>query len=116
MYETGCKCKEQTRFLKVEADFCADSIWCNNCQSNLDLSRLALSNKLKRELSEWALEFGKWLKLDTDELVSNAKELEDAHNVMGAILCEKVKEELGNSYMVFFTPSSLVRSYSQKLL
>ena len=37
-----CFCKEQSYNLMIEADVCADAIWCSKCGCNLDIDDVPL--------------------------------------------------------------------------
>ncbi|MGX9134357.1 hypothetical protein ACWV26_08250 [Rummeliibacillus sp. JY-2-4R] len=82
-----CQC-EYTNSLKLEADYCADPIWCNNCGWNLDIDDFPLSDELQEELFQWTLQYKKMPK--------------DKHNKMGLNLTEKVKTELGSDFTIVF--------------
>lgn len=114
MFNTGCRCEKPTKFLRMEADFSSDPIWCDICSSNLDLPTLPLSFELKNELMKWILEYGKWLDLNTDKLVNRAFELQREHNEWGLRLFLKVESELGNQYCIRFSPSTSVETYIQR--
>lgn len=51
MLENLCKC-EFTNSFKIEADFGADPIWCNQCGWNLDIEEFPLTDNLKVELDQ----------------------------------------------------------------
>ncbi|MDF2053279.1 hypothetical protein Q8G31_29310 [Priestia megaterium] len=72
------KCKHNT--YKLEADFSADPIWCNDCGKNLDLEEFPLSENLKGELEEWINDCGNWIDFDTDSLRGNGIEMETEYN------------------------------------
>ncbi|MFF2596799.1 hypothetical protein ACFVSZ_25900 [Priestia megaterium] len=84
------KCKHNT--YKLEADFSADPIWCNNCGENLDLE-------------EWTDDYGNWIDFDTDSLRENGMETETEYNRKGQQLFEEVKKQLGTDYPIVFVPS-----------
>lgn len=114
MFDTGCFCKKQTKLLRMEADFSADPIWCDVCNSNLDLFTLPLSINLKEELLKWVIGYEQWLDFNTDKLVDNAVELQKVHNEWGLKLFFKVETELGNQYCIRFSPSTSVETYLQR--
>jgi hypothetical protein len=62
----------------------------------------------------WILKYGEWIDESTDTLMDNGIELEDKHNALGSKLTEKVKRELGDKYVVTFSPSTTARSYADK--
>jgi hypothetical protein len=110
-----CFCEQKhTNEIKIEADFCADPIWCNKCGCNLDLHLFPISNKLKNELMNWSLKYGEWIDSETDTLVEDGIHLENKHNGIGSSLTDKVKKEVGHKYQITFTPSSSARSYDEK--
>lgn len=114
MFDTGCRCEKPTKLLRMEADFSVDPIWCDVCNFNLDFSTLPLSIELKKELTKWVLEYGKWLDLNTDKLVNRALELQREHNEWGLRLLPNVESELGNQYCIRFSPSISVETYLQR--
>jgi hypothetical protein len=89
MLENLCKC-EFTNSFKIEADFVADPIWCNQCGWNLDIEDFPLTESLKAELNQWT---GLYKKSSINE-----------HNSIGEQLTEKVKGELGTGYSILFIP------------
>jgi hypothetical protein len=76
------ECNHST--LKIEADFSADPIWCNECGDNLDIDDFILSEGLKEELFNWVRDY--------------KKNQMDLHNKVGKQLTEKVKAEIGKKY------------------
>lgn len=107
-----CSCEQNESYeLKVEGDVSAEPIWCNNCGCNLDFDEVPISNELKEELICWIMKYGEWIDWDKDKLVSEGVKLEEKHNQMGKELTEKVKKELGEDYMVIFSPSAMAKSY-----
>jgi hypothetical protein len=101
-----CYCKIKTNILKIEADFVPDPIWCNECNCNIDMEDLPLSDQLKNDLYTWALAFGKWRDKDTEKLLKNAFQIINQYNNRGLELTEKVRKELSNKYTVLYVPSS----------
>ncbi|MEH7292232.1 hypothetical protein ABEP18_24910 [Priestia megaterium] len=97
------KCKHNT--YKLEADFSADPIWCNDCGENLDLEKFPLSENLKGELEEWIDDYGNWIDFDTDSLRENGIEMETEYNQKGLQLFGQVKKQLGIDYPIVFVPS-----------
>lgn len=89
MLKDLCKC-EFTNSFKIEADFVADPIWCNQCGWNLDIEDFPITDNLKAELDQWT---GLYKKISINE-----------HNSIGQLLTEKVKEELGTEYTIVFIP------------
>ncbi|PLT28183.1 hypothetical protein [Peribacillus deserti] len=89
MLKDLCSCKI-TNSLKIEADFVADAIWCNQCGENLDIEDFPITENLKVELNQWT---GLYKKISIKE-----------HNSRGEHLTEKVKEELGPEYKIVFIP------------
>jgi len=85
-----CICNE-TYDLKVEADIAADAVWCKRCYSNFDIEDVPISIKLKSELMEWIVKYGKWIDWKNDGILPNGVELEDRHNKEGLILTDKEK-------------------------
>ncbi|WP_251028986.1 hypothetical protein [Bacillus sp. ISL-40] len=65
---------------KFEADFVADSIWCNDCGENLDIEEFPLTDELREQLMDWVSEYGKWIDLETDLLEENGLQLVGNHN------------------------------------
>jgi hypothetical protein len=110
-----CFCKrKQANEIKIEADFCADPIWCNKCSCNLDLHLFPISSELKNELMNWMMQYGEWIDLESDTLVENGIGLENKHNEIGLYLTNKVKKEVGYKYKITFTPSTSAQSYAEK--
>ncbi|PGX73220.1 hypothetical protein COE31_23265 [Priestia megaterium] len=97
------KCKHNK--YKLEADFSADPIWCNDCGENLDLEEFPLSENLKGELEEWIDDYGNWIDFDTDSLRENGIEMETEYNKKGLQLFGQVKKQLGIDYPIVFVPS-----------
>ncbi|ARF15956.1 hypothetical protein SporoP17a_00730 [Sporosarcina ureae] len=64
------------------------------------------------KLHKWLLEYGKWINWDQDVLYSNWIQMEDEHNEMGELLTIEVREELGEGFLVPFSPSSSARMYT----
>lgn len=107
-----CFCDSKETFdLKVEADVASDPIWCNQCGSNLNVMEAPISDKLKEELEDWVVLYGKWINWDIDKLRPNGVEMENQHNTLGQQLTEKVKKEIGSKYQVGFSPSTSAKSY-----
>ena len=79
-------CKHNS--LKIKADFCADPIWCKECNFNLDLDDFLISKNLKEELTIWVLDYKK---IPINE-----------HNKRGLALTKKVESEIGNDYPIIF--------------
>ncbi|QDQ01855.1 hypothetical protein FOH38_15925 [Lysinibacillus fusiformis] len=109
-----CRCNK-TYDLKVEGDIAADAIWCNKCYSNFDIEYVPLSIKLKAELMEWILQYGKWIDWENDGIFPNGVELEEKHNNEGLKLTEKVKKELAGKYKVSFSPSTFAKRHANKI-
>jgi transcription initiation factor TFIIIB Brf1 subunit/transcription initiation factor TFIIB len=110
-----CFCEQkQTNEIKVEADFCADPIWCKKCGCVLDLHLFTISSELKNDLMNGMLQYGEWINFETDTLVENGIKLEDKHNEIGINLTDKVKKEVGHKYKITFIPSSSARTYANK--
>ena len=108
-----CKCNE-TYNLKVEADIGADAIWCKKCYCNFDIEYVPISIKLKAELMEWILKYGKWIDWKNDGIFPSGVELEETHNKEGLILTEKVQKELVGKYKITFSPSTFAREHANK--
>ncbi|MEH7885206.1 hypothetical protein V7654_12905 [Bacillus sp. JJ1609] len=89
MFKDLCIC-EFTNSFKIEADFVADAIWCNQCGENLDMEDFPITDNLKTELGQWT---GLYKKISINE-----------HDSIGEHLTGKVKEELGNEYTILFIP------------
>jgi hypothetical protein len=110
-----CFCEQKETYeIKVEGDFGADPIWCNQCGFNFDLEDLPISKELKTELMEWVTKYGKWIDWDRDKLIPNGIKREEEHNKQGAIITEKVKNELRGKYSVNFSTSTMARSNASK--
>lgn len=106
-----CFCKNGETFeLKLEGDVGAEPLWCNQCDCNLDLDEVPISQFLKEELMEWVMNYGDWINWEKDSLVPNAKAMEEVHNQSGSELLEKLKKELGGKYSVTFSPSRTVEN------
>lgn len=108
----SCGCETETKQLRIEGDFSADAVWCDECLFNLETEDLPLSNEIKNELKEWAWRYGEWMNWDTETLLPGGVEQEEAHNEQGRQLTERVKEALGDEYYVGFSPSSSARSHA----
>lgn len=106
-------CKERIKYLKVEADFSADPLWCNKCYGNLELDDFPLSKTLKTELLEWVAAYGTWIEWETDGIVAGGVIMEAQHNVRGAELTKQVKRELEGQYEVVFSPSTFAKRHSE---
>lgn len=108
----NCFCEgDKPTMLKVEGDFGADPIWCDECYSNLEVDELAISSELKKALKMWAMHFGEWVDLDKEELMPNGKEMEERYNVEGEHLTERLQQEVGETYPVRFSPSTITMLY-----
>lgn len=103
--------QEEIKYLKIEGDFGADAIWCDDCGSNLEIEDVTISNSLKEKLHQWALAFGEWIDLEQGRLFENGLQMETAHNELGEALAEEVQRELGEMYKVSFSPSTSARLY-----
>lgn len=91
--------------IKIEAEICADPIWCGLCKSNLDLEEFSLSKELTEELENWNLEYGNWLeKNDYNDRNLKLDNFHIQHNKRGLKLTEKVQKELGAEFSVVFAP------------
>lgn len=102
----NCCCKSrETNDLKIEGDVGADPIWCNRCGCNLDMEDVPLSESLAKELSIWAMSYGRWIDWELDELLPGGTQLENQFNQEGLVLTEKVKQEIGGNYHMKFVPS-----------
>ena len=101
--------------LKVEADIGAGAIWCNKCYSNFNIEDFPISIKLKAELQEWILQYGKWIDWNNDGIFPNGVALEEIHNKEGLILTEKVQKELAGKYKVSFSPSTFAKRYANRI-
>ncbi|WP_449537626.1 hypothetical protein [Ferdinandcohnia sp. Marseille-Q9671] len=107
-----CLCKEDTRDLKIEGDFSADPIWCAKCSCNIELEDFPISDEVKRELEQWAKDFGTWLDLASDTIVKGGDILEKKHNQKGELLTKKVQEQLPTNNITF-SPSALIELYKE---
>lgn len=58
------------------------------------------------------IQYGEWIDWESDTLVKGGTALEDTHNQLGKQHTEKVKQELGAAYTVYFSPSSSAKSYA----
>lgn len=105
-----CRCNK-TYDLKVEGDISADAIWCNKCYSNFDIEEVPISNKLKIELRQWIMQYGKWIDKENDGIFPGGVELEAKHNKEGLKLTEKVQKELIGKYKVTFSPATFAKSF-----
>ncbi|ONK24094.1 hypothetical protein BLX87_06330 [Bacillus sp. VT-16-64] len=107
-----CGCDHgKTTELKIEGDIGADPVWCHHCGMNLELTKIPISQELAGQLSDWCATYGEWIDWEKDRLKCNGIELEEAHNRKGALLTEKVKQEVGNEYVVIFSPSTSAQLY-----
>ncbi|TRM12005.1 hypothetical protein FH966_10075 [Lentibacillus cibarius] len=98
--------------LKVEGDFGADPLWCNQCSCNLDIEEVPISEGLKEELIRWSMQYGEWIDWSKETLLPDGMEMEKEHNKLGQQLTQKVKMELSTKYKVSFSPSSSARMYA----
>ncbi|MET3728078.1 hypothetical protein ABID52_001659 [Fictibacillus halophilus] len=107
-----CFCDKPKIFeLKLEADVGADPIWCNQCECNLDIDELPISEELRESVMNWAMQYGKWIDWDNDELCENGLVLEAEHNQLGQTLSENLQIELGETTTVRFSPSNSANMY-----
>jgi hypothetical protein len=107
-----CFCEQKETYnLKIEGDVGADPIWCNKCGCNLDFEEVPISNELKDQLMGWIMKYGDWIDWSKDKLVPNGVELEEEHNKIGRELTKKVKKELGEKYVIEFSPATMAESY-----
>lgn len=106
-----CEDDEEMKYLKVEGDFGADPIWCDDCGSNLDIEEIPLSQPLKMNLMKWARQYGDWIDSNQDQLKAKAISMEEEHNRLGQLLTEEVQKELGVNHNVHFTPSRSVNTF-----
>lgn len=109
-----CEEDEEMKYLKVEGDFGADPIWCDDCGSNLDIGEIPLSQPLKIKLMKWARQYGEWMDWEQDQLQENAVSMEEEHNRLGQLLTEEVQKEFNTQYKVFFTPSASEKMYNNQ--
>lgn len=108
----NCFCENgEVKQLKVEGDFSADPIWCDECCANLELDDFDLSPELRKKLKQWALAFGGWIDVEKDVLRAGGAEMEARHNEEGLVLAEELEVELAGVYGVVFSPSGLVGLY-----
>ncbi|WP_235860238.1 hypothetical protein [Rossellomorea aquimaris] len=115
IYCMHCFCQQKEIWeLKLEGDVGADPIWCNRCGCNFDLEDLPITSELKNEVREWASVYGEWIDWDKDILIPNGIEMEEKHNIQGAVLTEKIKVELRGKYKVKFSFSTLARHYTNE--
>ncbi|WP_453996242.1 hypothetical protein [Bacillus nitroreducens] len=98
---------------KVEGDVGADPIWCGNCDCNVDLENITISNGLKKEFIKWARRYGEWIDWVQDQLNPNGIEMEREHNKQGAILTEKIQKELQGTYKIKYTSSTMASMYQK---
>ena len=106
-----CCSSRETNDLKIEGDVGADPIWCNRCGCNLDMEDVSLSEALAKELSIWAMNYGRWIDWELDELLPGGTQLENQFNQEGLVLTEKVKQEIGGNYHMKFVPSTSAGFY-----
>lgn len=108
-----CICESKETFnVKLEGEVSADPIWCNQCGCNIDMEEVPISDDLKEELMNWAIQYGEWINWEMDTLCSGGSKLEKEHNKFGQQLTEKVKKELGTKYKISFSPSSSAKMYA----
>ncbi|WP_089972996.1 hypothetical protein [Lihuaxuella thermophila] len=94
--------------IKIEAESCADPVWCAVCGSNLDLDEFPLSKELTDELWQWNLQYHHWLvEIDYEDIKKMDAKWVTQHNEWGLILAEKVQNELGSPFRVTFSPIHL---------
>lgn len=106
-----CQEDEEIIYLKIEGDFGADAIWCDDCSSNLDIEEIPISQPLKEKLVQWARQYGSWMDWENNVMYTNGIQMEEEHNKLGQLLTEKVQEELGFKYKVCFSSSTLAKLY-----
>ncbi|KOO48689.1 hypothetical protein [Viridibacillus arvi] len=100
-----CNCNSQiSNNLIVEADF-TDPIWCGKCRANFEIEEFDLSINLLDSFSSWSENYGEWIDWDTDKRLPNADELISKFNKEGLRLTEQLRDELGESYTITFSPS-----------
>lgn len=97
-------CNKNLISLIIEGDFGADPLWCGHCLANLDLEELPLSEDLSDELTTWMCAFGEWIDIENDSFIEGTEHLAEAHDKQGALLAQKVADELGKGAMVKFSP------------
>ena len=101
-----CYCKIKTNSLRIEADLVPDSTWCDDCDCNIDMEELPLSEILINNLYSWTYEYGKWRDKDTEKLVENSFGILKQYNNRGLELTERVRQELGDTYTVRYIYAS----------
>lgn len=102
----NCFCESgKTIELKIEGDVGADPFWCNKCSCNFNIEDIPISDELAKEMSSWIMKYGEWIDWEEDRLFPNGIEKEDAFNQGGVVLMEKVKREIGNTYVITYSPT-----------
>ena len=103
-----CSCKK-TKHILFEADF-ADPIWCADCNMNLELDDLPVSEALKRRVERWTEGYGKWLDWKRDKLKLDAVKTEENFNNEGKLLSVAIQQEL-HDFTITYRPSRLSSLY-----
>jgi hypothetical protein len=98
------RCNHQ-RSYKVEADF-ADPIWCAECNWNIDIDDLPISEELKKDFVKWEVEYQKEMSLLKEQESEHFQEFVSKHNDEGRRLAERLIRELGENISITFVPIS----------
>ncbi len=105
-----CFC-EETFYILIEAEICADPVWCGHCQANLDLYDFPVSEEIKNELTIWNSDFDKHLTANKYSGVT--KSFAEQLNEKGQQLARRLNEELPYTYKVEYRPYTLVIEQGQ---
>ena len=97
-------CNKSYETIIIESDFGADPLWCGHCHANLELEELPLSTALQTELTAWMCDFGEWIDIENDAFLPGFEHLAEEHDKRGALLAQKVADELGARIIVTFRP------------
>lgn len=87
------------KIYRLEADF-ADPIWCEQCNINLDIEDLQLSDELIKELIDWNIRYQSSYKLFKKDIDGKKSK----HNQQGNELKEKLVKEIREEITVLFKP------------
>lgn len=96
-----CFCDE-TYDIVVEAEICADPIWCGTCNANLDLDEFPVPEGLKAELHQWNQAFDRHLV--SQEYEGIMPSFSAWLNAEGEKLTHKLNQSLPETYTVRYRP------------
>lgn len=88
------------KHLKVEAEICADPIWCHSCSSNLDIDALPIFKKLYQDFNVWNLQFDEILPFNSNMVITVSDEYLQEYNKKGNELTKRLQKELGSTFKI----------------